>query len=475
MQRFTTAERVSASEAIHDRIELKFIDCFVNDPDARNIPAHSLVVFLNYLATPPELIRDELRSNRNARRSETAQHTTGAAAHGMIFTRAGGTRADFRKLDVRKSPSLLRDNAGEIPRPLFAGRLRANVTSLQSLISIRLTADLKLNPTHYVRHSLPRGRRRQVLAPFADVFEREESPDTGTEQSLDGRDNWIPLTEANAYPRTASEIAALRQQYFLSVHSRYAYEIETAARRCRFEVQPSPLAYRGQLGVCESYWEFLHDEPIRLVEAMEPIVLRFCAYVEAHKFVRENIVNSVMLRCTVRKGVILRIYSKTNRRIRIEVEHDLSSCNVPVEGEIAFQSLADLEAGLETMREDSARIVNQFLEMADEPSAHNATQLSPAALWLRVLGATRDDAEQAEQILQLFCTTGRIVANKLNPLTPAIKQLGRWGFVRNRARSNVYYPSAACRYAVQVLAEIGRLPMLFHNPAALERRRARGT
>lgn len=464
MQRFTTAERVSASEAIHDRIELKFIDCFVCDPDAGNHPTSSLEVFLNYLASPPALIRDELRRHRNARQSETRHPTTGAGAHGMIFTRAGGTRADFRKLDVRKSPSLLRDNAGEIPRPLFAGRLRANVTSLQSLISIRLTADLKLNPTHYVRHSLPRGRRRQVLAPFADVFEREESPDTGTEQSLDGRDNWIPLTEANAYPRTASEIAALRQQYFLSVHSRYAYEIETAASRCRFEVQPIPLAYRGQLGVCESYWEFLHDEPIRLVEAMESTVARFCRTVAAHRYIRENEENALMLRCTVRAGVILRIYAKTNRRIRIEIEHDLSSCNIPVEGEITFQNLAGLEAGLGDLRRDAATIVNQFLEMFGQESGPLASQHSPMDLIWGVIRATNYDSFMAQRILKILCPTGRIVARETDDFRPAVKQLKSWGILTNRRGTNVYAPAPPYRYAARFLRENGRLALFYGRP-----------
>src|SRR5690606_28503415 len=77
----------------------------------------------------------------------------------------------------------------------------------------------------------------------------------------------------------------------------------------------------------ETYWEFLADNPVSLVHDLAPYLNLLGAeysdrrYPAGYRETRRDR-NSPSVKVLLRPGVFLRLYAKTNRRVRFEITHD---------------------------------------------------------------------------------------------------------------------------------------------------------
>ena len=178
----------------------------------------------------------------------------------------------------------------------------------------------------------------------------------------------------------------------------------------------------------------------------------------------ENDEQSLSLFIELRKGVALRIYAKTNQRIRFEIQHSLDKATRPLQGEQRFDSIETLLEQLRILREDAADLVNDFLQDLGTPEAHPSTSRAPLMLITEVCNAAQSYAKAAS-ILEALSVTGRLVLTDKSPLRQAIMRLIERRVLVNRSRSSTYKLAPTWREAGRILSQEGRLGLLIDTPA----------
>ena len=308
LQRFSFSIRVHARDAKHDKLSLRVKHAILNGSEG------ALDSFRKYLAAPP----------RGLRAIDTGE------TWGKLFKRPHSSR--WMPLEIRSSAKGV---ASLLPLPLFSGQysFRSAPGSEQWVTDL----DLSLNPTRFLRNQNPetfipsRGPPRARFSSGDAAFFEGRGVRTGREESLDNTDNWIPDTPEFARlhdPRLGPRIL---RTYLNGVMQTIDADLQRVAN-----LPGVPISYREQtdlsrfnLTSTETYFEFSSGglTPIWLVASLEE-PLR--SYNELPLTVRDyppiwcGTGMSRVLTLTIRNGVALKIYAKTNRRVRFEVVHDLA-------------------------------------------------------------------------------------------------------------------------------------------------------
>lgn len=462
MQPFQNGVRVEASTGWHDRIECTAKQWAVPGGEVEAADPEHFAFALglyNYLACPPQEIRG----------------TPEAAPFGYVFGRARGQRPTVKQFIVRQKPEALFHDCPRIPAPLFAGRLRMTVANLSGATSLNPStiqraaigiANLSLNPLRYARHQTPDNRgsrlRTRVYLPESQdhLFKRTMRHQINGEYSPDGGDNWIPRHEDGTLSVSLERAAALRPRYFQAVFDCISAEINRAALCMNRGAVVPP--FNMTLGTVETFWEFAIDSPSSLVASLADRAASFAAELVLNSYHDRRQEGNRVLQFKARGGVLLKIYAKTNKRLRIEVEHDFTKCGREFRQRRQCPSVTAVESALMYAREDAAMIVNDFLAHCDTLAFQPATSRPPVALMLQVLHATRS-IDEAQSLLETLCAEGRLVTRQDHPLNAAIVRLKQEQVLTNRASSRVYRVTPQFNYALERIRTENLLPM-FLNP-----------
>jgi hypothetical protein len=207
--------------------------------------------------------------------------------------------------------------------PLISGELKIKRT-IENRFSLQL--QVSINPTKFNVYC-PRHRNRNGINNTIEndlLFRRLENFQNRFEDeySLDQKDN-VLLSPAAKFNASSRNYETNFKRYISEIIDYIQAEIDD------FSSFTPGFNFLGlnenySLRTLESYWELADDQPILTVRGFTNSFRRLFNDTLISEFSGAHIetdVSAVGLRVDLRKGERLKIYAKTNKRIRIEVEH----------------------------------------------------------------------------------------------------------------------------------------------------------
>jgi len=451
LQELSFDETVDPRSAKHDKITLvishRVYDGTVEDLDS----------FRHYLGAVPQNYAADLAGE----------------SFSQLFNRPG-VRQDFK---IRESHQ---GGAPLLPLPLFRGSYRLGHYRGQSddVASVSSTLTLFLNPTRFLRHQdtahyfPPRLNFTHLSRTLSSpAFFGERSADTEGEISLDGRDNWLPDTGAFGYAHEGALWSRNMRNYLDGVLREIEADTSRAAALTvdwRESDQLRPYSLRE----VETYFEFRSTHPLKAVEELCPLLHSFneltssvVSYPVSFTELREK--NSLVFTKQIRSGVSLRIYAKTNRRVRFEVIHDLGESGLristPDSGKVrerhTFPNLHGVYRLLGKLRYDAAEVVNDALTHLRNRASIPATNKTSIDLLFEMARAV-GNRETAKTLIYGLCSKGSI--SSLPKYRVALSKLVRAGILetQQRNRHQEYVVTKAYRFPLQMLRLHGNVTHL---------------
>ncbi len=435
---FSFEATVSAETARQDKMEI------LAEHGTSFDDAGELALFLHYLGAPPARSDDE------------------SEAFGRIFCRPRRQHPPFADQLIRRR-TLSRQPS--VSAPLFSGLLRV----IGNSPPWRIKTLLSLNPTRFSRHQarLYPTRQMQVAGtPSMPLLFRIDAPlEHEGEFALIESDNWIPDSlRWERFTRPSLWTRNLRD-YVSGVLEEITSDIQRAADQVGVSIGRTISNWLNVLSV-ETYWEFAVNDPTGAVRSLEPMLATYGAsQVNSADYPvqsAESVENSRRISLRTRVGEILKIYAKTNRRIRFEVTHCLGGngpFRLPAGGH-TFSNAETLMGVFDQLATCAASRVNSVLHhfrcRASAPEAHKPV------LWLvaDVLAAC-DTPQAAREILQVLVNNGSIAVGSRTALgivhRANLARLVRSGVLANSNRR--YAVTAAYRRALEQIqsSEVGFL------------------
>jgi hypothetical protein len=191
----------------------------------------------------------------------------------------------------------------------------------------------------------------------------------------------------------------------------------------------------------EFYWEFDQTNPIDYVVSLRPNVIAASEHFSERSFSVEDIEfrlngQSPCLKVHLTRNILIKVYAKTNRRVRFEVTLKSDAIN-KVTGSRTSSTLDQLILKVPFLAEEAATRLNSLLQsIAGTPtpkSSFTAMQL------LHEIAAACDTPFVSETVVSALVTFGRITPHNNDPLLQTIHRLRDRGVLRNlRQRSKVY-------------------------------------
>jgi hypothetical protein len=363
---------------------------------------------------------------------------------GIIFARPQKSGSYRWPLKVRAEALEILDS--KVPPVFFsgAGMLRPS----------GIYFDCWLNLNLYVRN--------QIISPMPDpaqpdawadpnVFELKHPHCINGEFAHDGRRNWIPDDRRWAAFSSPQRYAIHRENCLRAVGQLFESELERANR-----VGPRIGLERDEhasLFVVETYWDFSCDNPVRAVADLEKPFLSLFARERGVRFPKVDKKidhNMLYLVGELANGVELRIYAKTNRRIRVEVIHSFGRDRFELPGGHTTRKWDTVCEMIEKLAEDAARRVNEAFEHFAAQTRIIPSTISADQLLLK-LGAAAGDL--GETIKDFLVQCGAIAAGKNPPdLVNALRCLCEKGVLeyrRNAGGAGNYVPTEQYRSALK--------------------------
>lgn len=367
-----------------------------------------------------------------------------------IFTTQDGRGAYRPPLEVRKKA--IRRSGLSWPPPLFGGNLNLSPYGGGGQRASRLTMNLDANLTRLARFQIAgRDPERERF----ELFGGTAPPCLDGEFSLDGKNNWILAGSQDVWftpdrwiAHMAESVSEIRNAMIMElVDARSA-----VAPQLRLEELRSSM-----LESCETYWEFQSENPIGHVRQMERLLSDFGVNSRAttsppsRNVRREFRENCLVLSIDLRRGILLRVYAKTNRRIRFEVAHDLKQNAAPLErhspssqGTTSSRYAGndtELLALLNMLKTNSAQIVNRAFAHMRNRNSVIPSHFSESMLLLKIGRIAKND-EFALTVSENLRVRGGVSPNGLVAgLRKAIDRMTSKGILRYNAESSLYEPT----------------------------------
>jgi len=391
---------VSAETAKQDKIQVGFNHGFiVGDPETSLDNVYGEVGnFVHYLGAPPE---DETETE---------------SAFGRIFRRPDRRQPPFKDQKIRKKSTPNQP----LPPPLFGGFLRIQRIP-EPETAWKLSSILTLNPTRFLRRQqLPTRQALFSLTPpnnyclYHGDLEQDHDDEFALDEKLE-KDNWLPQTPAwRLFSGTSLWPIHLRRYLAMSVRA-VRRDIRRAAIQAQIGIvgEPSkPLT----LYSAEHYWEFFSEGTCEVVRSMEPLLESYGAGpVSGQEYTVEVesgvVLNSYVLKATIQNGQVLKIYSKTDRRIRFEVSHSFNGnrpFRLPTGTVRTFSNAEAMIPLLSQLATLSADRVNDVFRHFRFHASSPGEQRSVLA-FLSDFQSAVGDHEKASQLLQILIPNGSIV------------------------------------------------------------------
>lgn len=384
MKRFTTKAKFTEQEAIEDKIEVTIGRWTFRSPSEE-----AFGLLKNHLAVPPKdqkgtlLLKEKLQP------------------FGTLFCRPANMTVEAYRLPILSQK--LRSKDGLFMPPLCKGHLHFKVPSHSPLI---VTAELRLdlNLLRYIRHQPANDDN-----PPADALSckprlrkrRQDRRTQGEEVALQEDDNWIPNTPAwRRFVRSCSQQWHF-EQYLGKVLNRVESEIARASAHVRLQV---PLKVSREpyysLRKVETVWEFASNNPIRDTKIIEEQASKLRpgkVVVYPYKVIdRGRHQNSPSVHINLRRDCSLRVYAKTNRRVRFEIIQDnITDHRAKLLAFVAQASPAkthvspfdELPILMSAVRKKATGLVNEYCSALDDAYGGHPTPCSPLDLLSLVMCA----------------------------------------------------------------------------------------
>lgn len=281
------------------------------------------------------------------------------------------------------------------------------------------TLHLWLNPTRYVSHQppvtpLPDAERGSAWPAPIMFAPRARGDGVRGEVPLDGNDNWIPAGYRwGAFTKPVRWRRHLRT-YLRGVTDTFTTELERINR-------PTPHATFYQpdqslnLQTAETYWEFGSANPTALVATLRSLLSSFTAHertVSERRQMLDTSIdgNALTLTAEINPGRSVRIYAKTNRRVRIEVIHKLGGrYGYALAGGHTATAWGALAPMLDDLAEDAAALVNRMFSHFRDQSEVTPSHITAFAFLLEIVHHSRS-IDTATTMLSLLVFNGAIAA-----------------------------------------------------------------
>lgn len=392
-------------------------------------------------------------------------------AWGLLFDRPHQRGSSRPPLTLRERG--LSVGGCDYPSPLFSGNwtiARYGFGDEEQSISSWLK--LHLNPTRFVRYqnfipwpSLDRNAPWPEPLFFADQAERE----VNGEIVLNNDDNWIPSGQRWAAFSNPQRWRRHLRNYLNAIPELFEAELERSNRNIS---HGGPLVSWTRtptlnLHSAEHFWEFVSANPTALVATLKPLLDSFTAKDREATAYRQDCDpsidhNALSLRAEINPGRAIRIYAKTNRRVRIEVIHTLSGENGfrLEEGGHTSTNWGDLPGMLELLAEDAAELVNRMFEHFHRQSNVTPSHITAYQLLLEIAKYARS-LPVAETIAQVLVGTNAIAAQGNGErVQKALQRLSGAGILEYKRRARNYVVTASRLHALQTLQQEANFSLL---------------
>ena len=265
------------------------------------------------------------------------------------------------------------------------------------------------------------------------------------EISLDGNDNVLMGRIAVSYGHGVAWPLHLERYWNATVRKFHELFDEAAS------VAGVTISSRSALNLrsLETYWEFRVNDPLNWLSEIEPVLQSLGLSSEARNYAypdgfsaKSSNGNSRSIVVRIRSGLRLRVYAKTNRRVRFEVEHDFVENARPLQGRHTDTDVAALFDWTSLAAEDATHVVNSALARLERAQVREGSQMSVPQLVIRISQALNDPL-RAETMLTLLAANQSLVSTSGSDLTPSIRKLVSRSIlepVRPGARSYVLTP-----------------------------------
>jgi hypothetical protein len=449
---FSLEATVSAETATHDLIR-----CELGGLRIRG-EGHHIVEFQDRMCVPASMERDPYRAS-----SEFSDRL-------MIFSRPrGDVRERPNYLPVRKKRFAY--GGQSIDRPLFGGTWR--FLKVQNVFNsatqeTNTKFHLSLNPTRFVRCQSPRLPRPagQWLAPVLFSQKAENGDD---EFSLDDDDNWIPDTDPFNRYISGDRWEEHFQRYYEGVTDTLVHEAtrQSTCESVPGSVTPDVSIPSTRLRQVETYWEFASPNPILQIEALDSLLPRLTRRLRRHAhYVPENAQgirrafweqnfhnNLVSYRMELERGVTLRIYAKTNRRIRFEVVHEMGHQKYALPGGANGDNWNSIPEQVLSLREHAAVAVNRTLLFLNQQNIVPLSTISPMDFLTKLSVLCKND-QRAKFVLSKLIAHGSVDArSNCSGIKRALNRLSSEGVLEYHSPKGTYTVAPDYRRAFNRIKE----------------------
>lgn len=214
------------------------------------------------------------------------------------------------------------------------------------------------------------------------------------EQSRDGKDNWI-LTGKQDTLFASERWGKFTEDALSGIRTRVVDAI-TEAR----DAIAKDVFFSGESAATfspeylETYWEFVCKNPVATVRNLIEPLTDFAKTIHVTSLRESREGNCHSLSLEIKAGTYLRIYAKTDMRLRFEVAHNLRKNprlleRKPAGGSKMTQarkvsSIEELTALLEILRKDAAKIVTKALDYVNRKFRAEPSGLDQLGLIIKI-------------------------------------------------------------------------------------------
>lgn len=342
--------------------------------------------------------------------------------------------------------------------PLFTGHLVIKKTASSNTVdSYKLTLKLKINPTRFCAyqsvpiHKKVNGNTERSLLSTSNLFATQDRISHANERTLDGKDNLFlkPVSKLNGSDLLWAQNI---KRYITSIIDYLNAEINTYSSGY-FLLWGHD--YYFSLKTIETYWDMRCSNPVGKIKALEDNFLTMgnnasvSYYTDAGKIIEGS---SLALVAEFRSKERLKLYAKTNKRIRLEVEYKYNqNASLAEGGTYTTRSLDNLISMIYFASSQSAKLANTFFTSLHEYSKYPNIPQESALTFIQLLYRKIGDIKLAEETLVLLTPSGGLSTSNLNPdLRKALKPLVSAGLIVREGRPiNRYLVAPRFMSAVQ--------------------------
>jgi len=463
IQEFDPEIKVEASAAKHDKIELELGDYFV-----AALSSDDIEMILDRLGSPPTI-------SKTSRKREDHRGT-----YGWIFNRIAKTRNEiaecFQNREkfileqvVRKQAYEIVDRNGKVIKqvapPNFSGKCVWEISKHPTtekgnwawIAKARLY--LSINPTRYIRN--------HPNAPCTEKSARaiDQEPCINNEYGLDGNTNWIPNTKGNQKAFSENQGCDSVIQHIRGIKAAFEKEL---TRVCDYQFISHGHQEYYNLKKCETYFEWKSTDPIRLTRQIGSYLQTFSKNntdTKQYSSDGKKQHDGLLVKTKHSAGEDVKVYAKTNRRVRFEVTHTLSGKsrfqfpraynelgNPTRAGGHTFKSLAGLKKHLKRIEMRATLVTNRILSHISKQSERPHCSPAPIEAFFKIFEAYPNPPSICSDIIRQLLSVGAISSRGIPCLQNAITALKAKGILESNG-NGMYVPTAPFRDPLDVLRE----------------------